>query len=334
MAKILGIESTAHSFGAGMVDESAILSNVRSMYEPTEGGIRPSEAARHHRGVADKILEKAMVAAPDAVAYSASPGIGSCLNVGAEVVGRLATELKIPVIPVNHIIAHLEIGFRTTTAKDPVVVFVSGGNTQIIANHKGWKIFGETLDTALGNAIDKLARKLDMSHPGGPKLEKLALQGQKILEMPYVVKGMDLSYSGIFTHASRLLEGGATPADVAFSFQEHCFAMLVEVAERAVAHTGKPEILLVGGVAQNKRLFEMFKIMCSERGAEMFVVPAEFAGDNGAMIAHSGLLRLKKGWTIKPEQIAYFQRMRVNEEPYTRILAKRGTKLSSTHIFE
>ncbi len=322
--KVLGIESTAHSFGAGMVDEDRVLSNVVNMYTPKEGGIRPSEAARHHRKVAEKVLEEAMVEAPDAVAYSASPGIGSCLAVGAEVAKKLATQLEVPVIPVNHAISHIEIGLRTTGASDPVVVYVSGGNTQIIAYREGWKIFGETLDTALGNAIDKLARKLGLPHPGGPKLEKLALGGTTVIGMPYVVKGMDLSYSGILTHAIRLLEKGEPPEDVAMSFQEHCFAMLVEVAERAVAHTGKPEVLLVGGVAQNKRLNGMFKTMCRARGVRMFVVPPEFAGDNGAMIAHSGLTRLEKGWTIKPGQVDYFQKMRVDEEPYWQIAGRGG----------
>ena len=203
-----------------------------------------------------------------------------------------------------------------------MVVYVSGGNTQIIAENRGWRVYGETLDTPLGNALDKLARELGLSHPGGPKLDRLALRGRNFIEMPYVVKGMDLSYSGIFTHASRLLKKGGNPADVVMSYEEHCFAMLVEVAERAVAHTGKDQVLLVGGVAKSPRLREMFELMCRDRGAELFAVPDEFAGDNGAMIAHSGLLRLKRGWTIKPGQVAYFQKMRVDEEPFHRIQAR------------
>jgi tRNA A37 threonylcarbamoyltransferase TsaD len=129
--------------------------------------------------------------------------------------------------------------------------------------------------------------------------------------MPYTVKGMDLSYSGLFTSAKNSLKNH-TPEDVAYSFQEHAFAMLVEVTERAVAHTGKKEVLVVGGVAKNRRLISMLEIMCSERGARLKIVPDEFAGDNGAMIAYSGYLSAKKGFTIPPEKAEVFQKMRVD----------------------
>ena len=141
MTKVLGIESTAHSFGAGMVTKQKILSNVVKMHQPELGGIRPSEAARHHREVAEQVIREAMVETPDAMAYSASPGIGSCLSVGAEITKKMAIELKIPIIPINHAISHLEIGLRLTKAKDPVVVYVSGGNTQLLANKDGWRVF-------------------------------------------------------------------------------------------------------------------------------------------------------------------------------------------------
>ncbi|HDR53731.1 MAG TPA: tRNA (adenosine(37)-N6)-threonylcarbamoyltransferase complex transferase subunit TsaD [archaeon] len=320
---ILGIESTAHTFGVGLVEDGRVLANHEDMHRPVEGGIRPSEAATHHREVGPELVKKAMIKRPDAVAYSASPGIGSCLKVGTELAQKLAEELGVPLVPVNHAISHLEIGIHTTGAKedDVVAVYVSGGNTQIIARSgvKGWQVFGETLDIALGNALDKLARQLGLPHPGGPKLEKLAERAGTsgdLLDMPYVVKGMDLSYSGMFTHATRMLARGESPERVARAFQEHAFAMLVEVTERAVAHTGKGQVLLVGGVVQNRRLRDMFDIMCRERGVKCLAVPPEFAGDNGVMIAHSGWLRFRKGWMLKPEQAGYFQKMRVNEEPY------------------
>ena len=305
--KVLGIESTAHSFGAGFVDNGEVVSNMLDMYVPEEGGIHPRRAAEHHVKVAGRIVREACVGKPDAVAYSCGPGIGTCLKVGMTMAKELGIKHGVPLIPVNHAVAHLEIGLKTTGVKDPVVVYVSGGNTQIIADRGGWKVFGETLDIALGNALDKLARKLGMGHPGGPGIERLARKG-KFLEMPYVVKGMDLSYSGLTTHAARLLEKEAA-GDVAFSFQEHAFAMLVEVAERALAHTGKDELLLVGGVARNRRLKEMFETMCRERSARFEVVPDEFAGDNGAMIAYAGY---KSKLRIEPEEADYFQKIRVD----------------------
>lgn len=301
---VLGIESTAHTFGVGEFD-GKVISNELNMYFPEEGGIHPRKAAEHHAECAGGLVKKAMVKRPDAIAYSCGPGIGPCLKIGSVVARHLGILYKVPLIPVNHGVAHLEIGLKTTKARDPVAVYVSGGNTQIIV--KSWKILGETLDIALGNAIDKLARELDFSHPGGPKLEKLA-QGGNFIEMPYVVKGMDLSYSGLFTHAKRLL-GKYPPESVAYSFQEHAFAMLVEVTERALAHAEKNEVLLVGGVAKNKRLCEMFDIMCSERGASFHVVPDEFAGDNGAMIAYAGSV---SKLSIAPEKSNYFQRIRVD----------------------
>jgi glycoprotease/Kae1 family metallohydrolase len=308
--KVLGIESTAHTFGAGLVEDGEVLTNFLSMYVPEKGGIHPAEAAKHHEMVADEIIRKAMSGRPDAVAYSCCPGIGPCLGVGARVAREIALKYKIPVIPVNHASAHIDIGMKATGAVDPVVVYVSGGNTQIIADNGGLRIFGETLDIALGNAIDKLAREMGLAHPGGPKLEALAEKG-KFFEMPYTVKGMDLSYSGLFTAAKNSL-AKHSQEDVAYSFQEHAFAMLVEVTERAVAHTGKNEVLVVGGVAKNRRLISMLDTMCSERGASLKIVPDEFAGDNGAMIAYSGYLSLKKGFTIPPEKVNIFQKMRID----------------------
>jgi glycoprotease/Kae1 family metallohydrolase len=307
--KVLGIESTAHSFGAGFVDGGEVVSNVLDMYVPEEGGIHPRRAAEHHAAVADGIVAKAMKGKPDAVAYSCGPGIGTCLKVGTETAKRLGKEHGVPLIPVNHAVAHIEIGLKTTGLKEPVVVYVSGGNTQIIADRGGWKVFGETLDIALGNALDKLARKMGIGHPGGPAIERLSRKG-RFLEMPYVVKGMDLSFSGLTTHAVRLLDGHSGE-DVAYSFQEHAFAMLVEVAERALAHTGNDELLLVGGVARNRRLKEMFGTMCRERGARFEVVPDEFAGDNGAMIAYAGY---RSRLRIPPEDADYFQKIRVDTD--------------------
>lgn len=308
--KVLGIESTAHSFGVGLVSDSEIVSNSVQMFRPAEGGIHPREAADFLASAAPEVLKQGMVEKPDLVAYSAGPGIGHCLKIGMTIAKYLAFRFRTKLVPVNHAEAHIEVGLKATGAKDPVVVYVSGGNTQIIAQNRGWRVFGETEDISLGNAIDKLARKFGLSHPGGPKLEELALKGKKLLKMPYVVKGMDLSYSGILTHALKML-GKESPEDIAYSFQEHCFAMLAEISERALAHLGKNELLLVGGVAQNKRLKEMLETMCKDRGAKLLVVPPQLAGDNGAMIAWSGLLH--KDRAIGPDKAWFEQKWRIDQ---------------------
>ena len=249
----------------------------------------------------------------DIIAFSQGPGLPQCLRVGAVFARALALKYKKSLVPVNHCIAHVEIGKLTTQSKDPVVLYLSGGNTQVIAHVEGkYRIFGETQDIPIGNALDNLARDLNLEMPGGPRIESLAKNG-KYIELPYVVKGMDLSFAGLTTEAIKRFEKGAKPEDVAYSFQETCFAMLVEVTERAVAHTDKEEVMLVGGVAANKRLQEMLRIMCEERGAKFLVVPQEYAGDCGINIAWTGILAYQKGYKIPIENSQIKQKWRIDE---------------------
>lgn len=321
---VLGIESTAHTFGIGIVKGKRILSNIKDTFYPKKGsGMIPFEVAEHHSEIAGDILAKSLSEAKldisdiDAIAFSAGPGLPQCLRVGAVFSRALAIRLKKPLIPVNHCLAHIEIGKMTTKAKDPVILYMSGGNTQVIAFTEGrYRVFGETQDIPLGNALDVLARGmgLDLSKmPGGLAIENLA-KGGKYIELPYVVKGMDLSFTGIMTECIRRYKKGADSKDLAFSFQETCFAMTTEVTERAMAHTGKNEVMLVGGVAANKRMQEMVSIMCKERKAKMFVVPQEYAGDQGAMIAATGVL-VKN--SVFPAKSQIHQRWRVEEVPVT-----------------
>jgi N6-L-threonylcarbamoyladenine synthase/protein kinase Bud32 len=144
--------------------------------------------------------------------------------------------------------------------------------------------------------FDSFAREVGLAHPGGPKIEKLAEKSQKYIKLPYVVKGMDLSFSGLFTAAKKLIESpeygnSYDLKDVSNSLQETAFAMLTEVTERALAHTEKKELLLTGGVAANKRLQNMIKYISEEHNARFEAVPLRFAGDNGAMIAWTGILK-------------------------------------------
>jgi N6-L-threonylcarbamoyladenine synthase len=302
----LGIESTAHTFGVGIVKSSGeILANVKDSYVTEKGGIHPNEAKEHHLKVADKVIEEAIGNAKienceiGLVSFSQGPGLAPCLIVGMNKAKELSKKLKKPLVGVNHCIAHLSIGELLTGCKDPVLLYVSGANTQVIAYDGGkYRIFGETLDNGCGNFLDAFARHLGLGFPGGPKIYELALKGKRFVELPYVVKGMDVSFGGILTNLKQKIESKKySKEDLAFSCQETVFSMLIEVAERAMAHCNKKELLLGGGVCCNKRLQEMAKIMCSERNARCFIPPNDVLQDNGLMIAWQGIL--EKGRATK-----------------------------------
>lgn len=314
----LGIEGTAEKLGVGIVDsEGDILTNAVKHHIPKEG-IHPREAAQHHADNLPGLIKAALNKAErslddiDLVVFSQGPGLGPCLRVAAIAARTISVSKNVPIIEVNHCIAHLEIGRLTTPAKDPVMLYVSGGNTQVIAFEGGrYRVFGETLDIALGNCLDQLARGMGLGFPGGPIVEKLATRG-KYIPLPYVVKGMDMSFSGLLT-ASLKVAKEQDVEDVCRGLQETAFAMCVEVTERAMAHTGKEEVLLAGGVVANKRLQEMVKIMAEERNAEFFVPEKSLLGDNGAMIAWLGVLMHKAGVRQTITDTKVKQRFRTDE---------------------
>ncbi|MFP4229928.1 MAG: KEOPS complex N(6)-L-threonylcarbamoyladenine synthase Kae1 [Candidatus Nanohaloarchaea archaeon] len=292
--RILGLESTAHTFAASTVDEEEIYTNEKDMFEPDEGGIHPREAAEHHYQKAEEVIKRGLEEPIDAVAFSQGPGIPQCLDVGAVAARTLAQEHQAPLIGVNHCVAHIEIGKRTTEAERPTTLYLSGGNSQVMAEkNKEYRIIGETLDIALGNAVDKLARKMGYPHPGGPEIEKLAEQTDEILEIAYPVKGMDFSFSGITTELQKKI-GDVDDTVIANTFQEHAYAATVEALERAMSQTNSNEALLTGGVAMNYRLREMVESMCEQRGAEAYFIPPEYCMDNAAMIAERGLKKAKR----------------------------------------
>ncbi len=301
MSTILGIESTAHTFGIGIVRDGKVLSNVKKVFTTEEGGMIPLEVAKFHFENKNEIyfeaLDKSGVKESeiDAVAFSQGPGLAPCLLEGMKFTKEICERLKKPFVPVNHCVAHLEIG-GLTGAKDPVMLYVSGANTQIIACSLGkYRIFGETLDLGVGNFIDTFGRYAGIGFPAGPVIQKLAEQSKNYIELPYSVKGMDIALSGILTNLKQKLESKKYNLnDLAYSMQETILAMLVETAERALAHTEKKELLLGGGVACNTRLQEMCKIMCKERNCKFFVPENQFLVDNGAMIAYLGEIMFKK----------------------------------------
>lgn len=316
---VLGIESTAHTFGVSIIDSNnkKVLSNIIDSYTTKKGGMIPSKVAEHHVNVLDEVIKKALKKSKinlknlDIISFSQGPGIGNMLRVGSFCARTLSFFLKIPLVGVNHCIAHLEIGKMLTNSKDPVLLYASGANTQIIAYDGGkYRIFGETLDIGIGNLLDALARTMDLGFPGGPKIYELAKQSKNFIELPYTVKGMDVSFGGLLTNLKSKLIKGYKKEDLAFSVQETIYAMLVEVVERALAHTEKTELLLGGGVACNKRLQKMAKDMCVKRNVKCYILPDEFNADNAAMIAWLGYLKFKSSnpINIKNTNILPYQR--------------------------
>lgn len=316
----LGIEGTAHTLGIGIVKNGEVLSNIYDTFSPPEGGIHPRKASEHHanviKEVLDNSLEEAGVALEDIdlVSFSMGPGLGPCLRLVATAARSLSKYYDLPLVGVNHCIAHIEIGRLMTGFNDPVTAYVSGGNTQIIAYESNkYRIFGETLDMGIGNAIDSLAREFNVSFPGGPEIERLAKKSDNYIELPYSVKGMDLSFSGTMTKAIREYESGEREEDISYSFQETIFSALTEVTERAVSHTGKDEVLLTGGVAANERLREMMVDMASDQGIEFEVPPRSLCTDNGAMIAYLGLIMYKSGVRHSLEESIVKQKFRTDD---------------------
>jgi len=324
----LGIESTAHTLGMGLVDGNAtVLANEFAVYSPATGGIHPREAADHHAANVGPLLRRTVETAGvsfddiDLVAFARGPGLGPCLRVGATAARTLSLQLKVPLVGVNHCVAHLEIG-RAMGVHDPTLLYVSGGNTQVIAYSSGrYRVMGETLDIGLGNMLDKFGREVGLDFPCGPKIEELARsaarKGSDLFDLPYSVKGMDVSFSGILTAALHLHEEGGALEDICFSLQETCFAMLVEVAERAMAHRSSQELLLGGGVVANSRLREMADIMVKDRGGISWVPERKLCADNGAMIAWTGILMHNSGTTTPVKESGVDQRFRTDDVEVT-----------------
>ncbi len=308
----LGVESTAHTFGCSIVDSKGkVLSDERDVYKAPEGsGIHPREASRHHMEVSSDVLKQSLASAGvsikdiDIAGYSAGPGLGPCLRVGAVVARTVAGFYKKPLVPVNHALGHVELGAMLTGASDPLVLLVSGGHTMMLAfSHGRWRVFGETLDITVGQLLDQFGRSLGFASPCGGRIEQLASLSQgQYLQLPYIIKGNDVSFSGLLTAAVRLASE-QSHADVCYSLQETAFAMLAEAVERALSFTSKKEMMIVGGVAANKRLVQMLEAACDRQSAKLFACPIRFAGDNGAQIA----------WTALQEYVATKKRVGIKE---------------------
>ncbi|QUC18895.1 uncharacterized protein UV8b_03136 [Ustilaginoidea virens] len=342
----LGCEGSANKLGIGVIQHSpaggaVVLANLRRTFVPPPGtGFLPRDTAAHHRAHLARLAREALAAAGvtpadvDVVCFTQGPGMGAPLTAVAVAARALALLWGRPLVGVNHCVGHVEMGRLVTGARDPVVLYVSGGNSQVIAYaERRYRIFGETLDIAVGNCLDRFARTLAISNDPAPgyNIEQMAKRGTRLLDLPYGVKGMDCSFSGVLAAAEALAAqlrprpGSAdnsdeeeemppfTPEDLCFSLQETVFAMLVEITERAMAHVGSSQVLIVGGVGCNERLQHMMGQMASERGGSVYATDERFCIDNGIMIAQAGLLAYKTGYRTALEDSVCTQRYRTDE---------------------
>ncbi|KZT06815.1 peptidase M22 glycoprotease [Laetiporus sulphureus 93-53] len=339
----LGLEGSANKFGAGIIrhdpdGSTTVMSNIRHTYVTPPGeGFLPRDTAQHHREWASTVINDALKKAGvslhdiDCICYTKGPGMGAPLVSVALVARTLSLLYNKPLVGVNHCVGHIEMGRQITGAQNPVVLYVSGGNTQVIAySQQCYRIFGETLDIAVGNCLDRFARVINLSNDPSPgyNIEQEAKKGERLLPLPYATKGMDVSLSGILTSTEaytmdkRFRPNGPrdeadtdiiTPQDLCFSLQETVYAMLVEITERAMAHIGSKEVLIVGGVGCNERLQEMMGVMAKERGGKVFATDERFCIDNGIMIAQAGLLSYRMGFQTPLAKSTCTQRFRTDE---------------------
>ena len=341
----LGLEGSANKLGVGIIlhppkgGPAQILSNIRHTFvSPPGEGFLPKDTARHHRSWVVILVKQALresgvtVDDVDCICYTKGPGMGAPLQSVAVAARTLSLLWGKKLVGVNHCVGHIEMGREITTAQNPVVLYVSGGNTQVIAYaSQRYRIFGEALDIAVGNCLDRFARTLNISNDPAPgyNIEQMAKKGRHLLDLPYAVKGMDCSFSGILASVDVLaekLEKAAptgwrdevsgdviTREDLCFSLQETVFAMLVEITERAMAHVGSNQVLIVGGVGCNERLQEMMAMMARDRRGSVFATDERFCIDNGIMIAHAGLLAYRTGFTTALEESTCTQRFRTDE---------------------
>lgn len=287
----LGIESTAHTLGIGIAKDETVLANERKTF--LEPGIHPRKAADFQADVFGEVLKSSLEKAGvglediDLVAFSQGPGLGPCLRISCVAARAIGAKYNKPIVGVNHCVAHIEISKLLTGTKDPLVIYVSGGNTQIIVKiGRRYHVIGETLDIGLGNLLDVFAREI--GERDARDVERLAKATDRYVLLPYTVKGMDLTFTGILTESIKRAKEGKE--GVSYSLQETVYAMLCEASERALALTKKKEVIVCGGVAQNKRLQSMLSTMAEDWGCKFGVAPNEFNGDNGAMIAYVGCL--------------------------------------------
>ena len=323
--KILAIETSCDETAAAVVENTSILSSVKftQTSHAEFGGVVPSLAKRDHEVKIDEIIQKAIVNCKlkienlDAIAVTAGPGLAIALEVGISKAKELAIKFNKPLIAVNHIEGHLlsplaspNFQFSIFNFQKPVLgLIVSGGHTELILIEKigKYKILAQTLDDALGEALDKAARILDMPYPGGALLEKAAALGNPkkyLLPLPMAGKENrnELSYSGLKAAFARLVSAQKKILstqeinDLAASFQNRAFEHLIRVIKKSIEHFSlSTEYLLVGGgVIANTELRKRLGLMGNDLGIEVHFAPMELTGDNAAMIGIAASFKFTK----------------------------------------
>ena len=317
---VLGIESSAHTLGIGIADSGKIVANAKRMYNVGDRGMIPSKVADFHAKNIGRLLKEAFLHCGlgiediDAIGYTKGPGIGSCLRIGQLAARALSEKYGLPLFNVNHAVAHIEITKHMFRLLDPLVLYVSGGNSQILAIEKEpyrhYHVYGETFDIGVGNMLDSFARSAGLDPAWGSSVARAA-EGGSYIEMPYTVKGMDFTFTGLLTNAIKALKT-RNVKDVAYSLQETAFAMLCEATERALLLKNKKELALCGGVAQSKRLRQMLGMMAESHKTRFCSAPDEFNADNGAMIALVAEKMFKAGMNSRMERCTINQRYRID----------------------
>jgi len=315
--RILGIETSCDETGIAIYDEEKGLI-AHELYSQIEmhadyGGVVPELASRDHVKKAIPLIKSCLAKAHmtkddiDGVAYTAGPGLIGALMVGTTVGRSLAYAWNVPAIAVNHMEGHLLAPMLEDTPPEfPfVALLVSGGHTQLIEVRQvgSYKILGESIDDAAGEAFDKTAKLLGLDYPGGPKLSKMALKGTKgRFKFPRPMTdrpGMDFSFSGLKTFAANTIrdndDSEQTRADIAFAFQEAVVDTLAIKSRRALKETGLKTLIVAGGVSANRYLRDQLAATLKKMGGKVYYPRTEFCTDNGAMIAYAGMQRLKNG---------------------------------------
>ncbi|MEO8692515.1 MAG: tRNA (adenosine(37)-N6)-threonylcarbamoyltransferase complex transferase subunit TsaD [Acidimicrobiales bacterium] len=305
--RILGIETSCDETAAAVViDGTQVVSSVVSSQVDLHaryGGVVPEVASRAHVETLMPVVAQALVEAGvngtdiDAVAATVGPGLIGSLLVGVSAAKSLSLVWDVPFVAVNHLEAHLYAAFleEPTIELPLVVVLVSGGHTMLVSmeGHGQYRLLGQTVDDAAGEAFDKVARFLDLGYPGGPLIDRLALDGDPrsiAFPRPMLNDGLDFSFSGLKTavvnYVRKHPDVGA--ADVAASFQQAVVDVLVTKARRAASQIGARGICLAGGVAANSQLRMRVLDVCEEDSLHAFIPSRAMCTDNAAMIAAAG----------------------------------------------
>lgn len=323
---ILGIESSCDETAASVVKNGReVLSNVISSQidiHKLYGGVVPEIASRKHIEIVNQVIEEALDTAGktlddiDAVAVTYGPGLVGALLVGVAAAKAICWAKDIPLVGVHHIEGHISANYIANKDLEPpfMCLVVSGGHTHLVkvADYGSYEILGKTRDDAAGEAFDKVARVIDLGYPGGPKIDKLAKEGDpKAISFPKAkVNGSDLdfSFSGVKTAVLNYVNGCQmkgqeyNKADIAASFQYAVTNVLTEHAVAAAKANGMSKLALAGGVASNSGLRAAMEEACRNNGFELYYPPAVLCTDNAAMIACAGyyeyLAGTRHGWDL------------------------------------